>query len=91
MNNNKITKGKFDPTTFSVLSISTKLEKVNFLLNSDLYNKCISLKNIEVKISNVFSKTHCAHTQVSRFQFLFLSQTNENLFNKIIKTDQSIK
>ena len=56
-NYNKITKGKFDPTTFSVLSISTKLEKVNFLLNSDLYNKCISLKNIEVKISNVFSKT----------------------------------
>ena len=57
VNFKEISKGKFDPTTFSVIASSTKLEKVNFLLNSDLYDKCISLDNVEKKISNVFFKT----------------------------------
>ena len=56
INYNKITKGNFDPTTFSVLSRTSKVSKVKHLLNTHLYDNCISISNIHVKISNVFSK-----------------------------------
>lgn len=54
----KITKGGFDPTIFSILANTSKTSRVKYLLNSGLYDKCISLASITIKISNVFSKRH---------------------------------
>ncbi len=54
----KITKGRFDPTTFSILANTSKASRVKYLLNSNLYDQCISLASITIKISNVFSKKY---------------------------------
>jgi|GEM_PF-6018795 len=61
---NKITKKSFDPTTFSLLSTVSSLEGVSSRLKSDLFIKCMDINNIEVKITNVFSKKY-ACTKVS--------------------------
>tara|TARA_B100000927_G_scaffold92009_2_gene74380 strand:- start:88 stop:1017 length:930 start_codon:yes stop_codon:yes gene_type:complete len=53
---NKITKGKFDPTAFTLLSKSQKVKKLNYYLKSGVHSRCTSLKNIKIKINNVFSK-----------------------------------
>ena len=56
-NYNKISKGSFDPTIFSILSKSSKPKKINKLLNSSSLRKCVSLNNIQVKASNIFFKS----------------------------------
>jgi len=55
---NEITKNAFDPTTFSLLYTVSTIEKVRPMLNSKLFEKCMNLSNIDVKITNVFSKKY---------------------------------
>ena len=53
-----ISKKAFDPTTFSLLSNASTIEKVRPMLNSKLFEKCMNIKNIDIKITNVFSKKY---------------------------------
>lgn len=55
-NYNKISKGSFDPTIFSILSKSSKPKKIKKLLISSAIRQCVSLNNIQVKASNIFFK-----------------------------------
>ncbi len=55
---NDITKNAFDPTTFSILSNASTIDKVKPLLDSKLFQKCMNIRNIDVKITNVFSKKY---------------------------------
>ena len=55
---NEITKKAFDPTTFSLLYNVSSIEKVKSMLDSKLFEKCMNISNIDVKITNVFSKRY---------------------------------
>lgn len=55
-NYNKISKGSFDPTIFSIISKSKKVKKITKLLNTSSTRRCISMNNIKVKASNIFFK-----------------------------------
>ncbi|MBT3475858.1 hypothetical protein HN460_02825 [bacterium] len=55
---NEITKKAYDPTTFSLLYSVSTIDKVRPMLNSKLFEKCMNISNIDVKITNVFSKRY---------------------------------
>lgn len=55
---NEITKKAFDPTTFSLLYNVSSIEKVKSMIESRLFEKCMNISNIDVKITNVFSKKY---------------------------------
>ena len=53
---NKITKGKFNPTSFTLLNKSQKVKKLDYYLKSEVHSRCTIMTNIKIKINNVFSK-----------------------------------
>ena len=55
---NEITKQAFDPTTFSLLYNVSSIDKVKAMLDSRLFEKCMNISNIDIKITNVFSKQY---------------------------------
>ena len=55
---NKITKGKFNPTSFALISKSQKVKKLDYYLKSEVHSRCTIMTNINIKINNVFSKKH---------------------------------
>ncbi len=80
---NKITKGRFNPTSFTLLSKSTKLKKLNYYLKSGVHARCTSMKNIKIKINNVFSKSQEC-TRIS-FDSIIEGITVDNIRNYLLE------
>jgi len=84
-NYNKISKGSFDPTIFSILSKTSKPKKINKLLNSSTVRNCVSLNNIQVKASNIFFKSQEC-TKLS-FDSVISGIVVENLKSILVKNN----